>query len=706
MIKKLSIKITISILALLSAFCVCFGLGGLNVSAQEKLPSSIKLEVLSGDYNSYDLPFGVVGQTYPVFDCVAKDNLGNLVENVDVFVFNPLGQGVSIVDGRFSTATEGDYKVVYTATAGGLFKERELKITVKPQDEYVPMSYAVSDALISSANTGDDIYLYDGKISGGFGNVDLNMTIEYTGEYACDNIQTYNYTGVAFFRPEVSGLYTLTYTLGDITGQSTQRKWEITVTDSNLPIIKMPTISKVFHVGEQVNLPTSEAFVYYKGHKILVPVKVEVENGANKVDVTADMTFTPNEEGDYRVIYSAENVFEQGYKTVESVDVKAIKLKSEVKTEMISKYLYLDGFTGKYRNDGDKSYEQRVYVLTADGSKDVAQMSFKNKLPLEFASIMLGVETTKFNYDSITVTYVDSEDFSQQIDFTFAAGKGGVDTFLNGQFVKTLTTQSFDVGTAYSKATVDVAIDYASGELFSNVLNESLCMPTVYKNGQKYLGFTSGAVYVSVKIENIDAESQLKLYEIGFQKINGAYTDNNVPVIVKGDYTAVSVTELGYSVVIPKLKTFDLYDSNIVLKLKVTSPSDEVVFYDVLDKDYILLAKEIGIYDIKYEAIDSANKVGSLIGNVKVVDRTAPEIKVSNVKTSVKVGDKAKFPAAVITDDSDCLTWIYITYGNFERYTVTDGTFKFKKAGVYTVKYGAMDADGNRTIVEYQVVCK
>ena len=304
MIKKLSIKISVVVLSLLTAVFVIVGLGGINVYAQEQKPSSIKIEVLSGEYNSYDLPFGLVGQTYPVFDCIAKDNLGNIVEKVDVLVFNPLGEGVSVVDDRFTTAMVGDYKVIYTATEGGLFKQRELTVTVKAQDEYTPMDYVISEDLVSSANTGDDIYLYDGKISGGFGKVELNTIIEYTGEYDCDNIQTFNYTGVSFFRPEVSGVYTVKYVLVDVTGVPIEREWQITVTDSNLPVINMPTISKVLHVDEQVILPACEAFVYYKGHKVLVPVKVEIESGAEKIDVTADMIYTPTEEGDFRIIYS------------------------------------------------------------------------------------------------------------------------------------------------------------------------------------------------------------------------------------------------------------------------------------------------------------------------------------------------------------------------------------------------------------------
>ena len=206
---------------------------------------------------------------------------------------------------------------------------------------------------------------------------------------------------------------------------------------------------------------------------------------------------------------------------------------------------------------------------------------------------------------------------------------------------------------------------------------------------------------------NAKADSQIKLYEIATQKISGAIVDGIQPVMSLGGFTAAYTTDLGFSVVLPKLDVFDLYDDSPTLNLSIVSPSGQTVFSGKMDKDYLLTVKEIGNYEFTYTAIDSSGKENELIGSIKVLDRTAPNIELSGIINGVSVGQTVEFPSAVITDESENLTtWIYVTRDDFFKETVKGKSYTFDKSGVYTITYGAMDLNGNRTVVSYKVICR
>ena len=78
--------------------------------------------------------------------------------------------------------------------------------------------------------------------------------------------------------------------------------------------------------------------------------------------------------------------------------------------------------------------------------------------------------------------------------------------------------------------------------------------------------------------------------------------------------------------------------------------------------------------------------------------------------STVKAGGTLTLPEAKITDNATptekILSYVYVYYGNNIRTLVTSGSFTFKEAGEYIIRYVAYDAFENYTIAEFTVICK
>ena len=93
------------------------------------------------------------------------------------------------------------------------------------------------------------------------------------------------------------------------------------------------------------------------------------------------------------------------------------------------------------------------------------------------------------------------------------------------------------------------------------------------------------------------------------------------------------------------------------------------------------------------------------------MDRVSPivsSLPTLSFKTTVKVGETYSFPTVEFKDNysEDLTTYIYITYGNYQKVIVKNNEFTFEKEGLYVVKYGAVDAMGNTTVVTFTIECK
>lgn len=692
-------KIAAVMLAFVASLCL-FGATTTKVNAAGT--AEIAIAVDAGGRNVFDLPNGVAGKTYPVFEYSATVDGGTEVEDVEFFVQDPDSKYVKIVDDRFVTDKVGKYTVTYVATYGNAYETYQYNVDVIEESDYSAPYYDFGDAIASNGLTGYKIALPDGEVKGGLekDKITSSIKIVYRGEYENVKTEILDFGEGKYFTPEASGVYVVTCELTDVLGAATPSTHEITITDSLTPITDEPSFALIGHVGEKMTFPTVNSKLYRNGKVVYMPVKVYFGD----TDITSDMSFTPEKAGEYIVKYQSDNVFESAAQPcVKTYNVKIVDTSN--KSTYASRFMYTDGFVGAYRT-GHESLENRVYVLTADGSQTTATMQFKTPVYTQFLKIKAGVEQTLNNFTQLNVSFVDSIDGNQRVNLTFKANsEGTVDAYINGKYSSTLGLSFSDTS---KKSTFELSFDSSDNSVYEATSKQTVGVIKTYANGDCFNGFSSDRAYVSVGYEGISAECQLKIYEIAGQKITSSTTDNSSPLIVSGGYTDSSVFELGATVVLPDFTVFDLYDMDVTLTVTITAPSGSSVSTDKIQDGFKLTLSEYGKYNVHFTAKDSSGNSTTKKTVIYVYDRTAPSITAPKLPSTVKVGEKLSLPAATVVDNvsEECTVWIYVTDEDFYRTTVENNEYTFTKEGTYLVKYGAMDEDGNLTVVEYTIICK
>ena len=89
-------------------------------------------------------------------------------------------------------------------------------------------------------------------------------------------------------------------------------------------------------------------------------------------------------------------------------------------------------------------------------------------------------------------------------------------------------------------------------------------------------------------------------------------------------------------------------------------------------------------------------------------DTEAPVLEIPNgLSQTAKVGDIIKAPSVKATDNVDAFVEIYVSVicPDFKILPI-DGKLTYEKAGVYIIRYMAMDMSGNMAYADYTVVVK
>lgn len=722
MIKRSVItKLIILLFVTLFASSLCFAINLAYANDTEVV--SIKIDLHLGDYELNNMPNAVKNETYPIFDYSATDNLGNKVDDVSVLVYydqdgnTNIGSNlddklVLVKDGRFLTDKEGIYIIEYVANKGRISKRERIYVKALSVEDYVAPQYVPNKNIPSSITAGEKVFLLEGDLleDTRYGKTDVTTEIIYEGLYSpqkikvCENKKDFDY-----FIPKVSGQYRIRYKLENILGENKIVYVDkiIDVLDSECPKIEMPGFSKVYFKGETVKFPTAQAIEYTNGEVYYVPIKIFI----NDEEITSSMEYTFSALGTYEVKYEAQNIFTENKSAIKQqvvVNDRAV----DSKEMFISKYMYLDGFEEKYFKDS-LEYENKVLTLTTPNEKrDRSYMEFKRPIIEEMLNVSVGVETLKCNFERLYVRFIDSENSNEFIEMSFAEnvekGVRSVVKYLNGKPVDVYSGKVFsEAGQVYSHTTFSLSYNKSDFTIVDKE-NQKIFELTSYFGGEVFNGFSSGKVYIQVGVKNITAESQIKIYSLAGTAISDSEKDKTKPTfIVTADNPQYIRAEYGTQVVIPKIKTFDLFDENVRIDLKIAKKSGAVIIEQAMVGDY---SYQINSYDelvITYTAIDfSGNKVDKRCSLI-VIDRIAPTVEIPNISSSYSVGKTITLPEIVCSDNSgdECFVSSYIVEPAGDKKWLKDGVYTFEVEGTYMLRIYVFDSDGNSTCVEFIINC-
>jgi len=722
------IKIT-GLISLITIFFICLcSFVAVNVIA-EKSDTVLNLSI-NTEYNLENLPLGKEKASYPVFDFTATDNNGAPADKTEIKVYYDVNGDtkdfgltaddvlVVVKDNRFETEKAGNYVVEYLAVKDFDVAIEKLFVKVVSDAEYVAPIYDINSGIESVVNTGEKVYLPDGRIIADerFGKTTSNVSIEYQGQYDCGNIKINDYDErLKYFTPMVSGEYKVVYEVYDVLGKAHSVKFNkvISIVDSDQPIIVESSFARSYLVGETIKFPYVEAAQYIDGKVVFVPVAVTFNGNV----IGEEMSFTTTESGVFDVVFTAKNA-------VQGLTDSTITYEVEVKEKSgdipyINKFSKFEGFNGFYRTENSEGLENDVYVLETDGTSETAEMSFKTKIAIPFLQANIGIEKAYCNFTDLTILITDSKNASEQIELSVKKSNNGFATFyFNGFFVKTYKYLSGENKGKEIKfeelgSEFNFSYDYKTKSIVDKS-GEVLIEIKSYLDGSEFTGFSSNKVYFKISISGISGKSQIKLHTLATEYISGATTDKTKPKIVFQTEIANNIAhtaDVNSIVVIKKYDCFDLYDENVKTYLKIVSPSGNLVVDEVMTGDYEYKVTECGFYELIYEFVDSANQKRQSTGIIQVMDRIAPIVEglpTLSFKTSVRVGDTYQFPTVEFKDNfsTELTTYIYLTYGNYQKVIVKNNEFKFEEAGEYVVKYSAVDEMGNTTVVTYTIVCK
>ena len=368
MVKKLNKLFTILALSLVSVVAFSFSV----VSAKTSSPK-IEIEIDYGEYDPRYLPEGLVGEAYPVFPCEATYG-DEILTDVDVFVYAPDGYVLPVTGGMFKTAAAGEYKIEYVAKREA--ETGKKSITVSVTDDERALSYTFDDKTVSNAYTGTRVFVYNGAMSGGIGDVSVTTKV-VSGETETALSEA---KGGYSFLPEKSGEYNVNV-----------------VTDSEAPILNTPSLPRSVAIGSTIKFPTADGILYSGDEKIYLPVEIYFNN----VKVGKEMEAVASEVGTFEVKYVSAN----GENKAEYTARIEVKSENDI---FVENHLALENMAAATAS-GDMEYT----VKTVESGKN-ASLYFDTALPESALAIEL--KDVVRNYGSAKIILTDSKRADQKIE--------------------------------------------------------------------------------------------------------------------------------------------------------------------------------------------------------------------------------------------------------------------------------------------------
>lgn len=653
-------------------------LGGVDTSG-ETLPA--RAPQVTVDYAGYDknnLPCGIAGEgySYPIFDAVAYSPQDGIYEIDDVSVRYG-GNTVTVENGRFATEEEGTYQILYTATSkNGNKATKSVEIQVKSQEE-ITCGYVFDAQIPDTVYVGTEkVYLPDGKVLGGSGNITVESKLFVDGKEA--EIITSGKS--RYFEPKVTAGTETTYVyrcnVVDITGKDNIFEKNIVVKYPAKPVIETVTVPKAVRVGYETTFAIPTAYTMNTdGVKTDVPVTMSV-NGT----VCENGVYAPANAGTFEIVFKAGE-------TEEKYQVEAL---AKPTAENGNNWYFLpNNFT--FSEAGDT----KISFIKGEG---VGTFDFANLVSADGFSFSFDVEKGKIPEVKITIT--DGVNPNEKVDF-FVRDYLGLPVLYAGDMYLGGVS-----GSLVKESTALIAFSYDNDGylVFSN--GSAIGKIEYYANGEFFQGFTSGGVYLTVTVTG-ETNARFDLAEVNGHPFTLDVEDFKRPTIsFEQSVTTYRSVNKGDKFIVYKARGWDVFSAVAQVSVTVKAKSGEVVYQGACDKDIELTANEYGTYDITYVVRDTAGWDQKYYYKVNSVDVTPPVITGEyQFKKNYKVGEIVTLPEIQASDDSGKVQryhFIITPIGEW-RVIVEGNTYKFPEAGTYRICLAAVDTSMNTIFVEYEV---
>lgn len=509
------------------------------------------------------------------------------------------------------------------------------------------------------------------------------------------------------FVPSKAGEYKCVYSYM-LAGERYEYSYVINVTVKNGPVFSDDlNLPYALMADRPYVLPVIEANDYNANQA--VPVEVTVTCSGEAVTVTNN-TFTPVYNG---LGSEAEITYTATSGGVTETITQKLPIMNPFAQEVTAGIV---DFTQIFYTNGFESagYTEDAMVYTTIND---AEAKFVNVMHEDGVDFSYGFGDN-YEAEAITMKIESLEDPSIFVTLTYQKGKiesGKGRVLLNGKDYKDYE---------YT-ANQQLRVNYDSGK--KQLIGSGGALLFTIKedaNGNAFEGFPGSAVKVSFTLEDVYGTADLAFYKVSNLTLNNKLQGDAIEPVL---YFAKMPLEymLGDTITLKDVTSYDVVNPNVDIKVTIRlagqliSDVNGVVINNVDgSKPISFKANKNGMYIIKYTLTDGSGQsnVLELTRSLYVYDREAPVIEVAgSIPTTAKVGQTISFPDINATDTQSqtkvglqlLVRWpsgkqLQIAYSKVG--TITGATFKFDKAGTYTISIVAMDDSYNYTTKEYKVV--
>ncbi len=632
------------------------------------------------------------GYYYPVNSAVAKDKMsGGVVDcSVDVYYnysrpsgvysdFNATyASQVEIDNGRFKTDKLGYYAICYRAKDWyGNMTEKVVSVKVVEPNVINPVTGLTLTGIVEDAVVGGVCYLAEGANAvGGIGSILYGYDVSL-GQTKYE-VQ-YDYANRPYFVPNQAGEYIVKIYAEDSLGVRCEQQYTVGVVSTGEIIKDVPVLPIGIISGCTYDLPTVN--VYDTNGNVVDAAKIKIIDGDGERAYSRDETFTPDKDGNAKIVYycdGVENIYTVPVLTVFN-DLYEIAVKDY--------FIFSEGMSASMSVDGTE------FIAQADSTATFPIAQVSKSLKMDFAS-----NPDKANFGEFVITLMDSADYSISISLGLVNnGAGRCNISLNGEMTNTRT----NVFNFASQNTCSISYD---NNTRSFVCDDRTMVFDKTLYGEHFDGFTSGKVYIKFEMKGVEEESGVMLTMINDQMLNtDTAVDNGEPIIAIENTYDLLVVEYGSTFTIYKALVADVLDPTVRGTVSLTfnnnpvTSKDNVIMKSVsCDREYEVELDQYGTYTLRYQSVDSNGNEKRESRLIQVIDGEAPVIKVSNVPVELSLGEN-KVPKATATDNvtEEPTIWICIYDPAGNIIYAKDGKFTAVHSGIYKVIYYAIDENGN-----------
>lgn len=647
-----------------------------------------------------EMPYGQVGYAYSIPTATAFDYYAGACD-VAVAVYRDYATSqpisVSVLDGKFTPTLPNWYTIVYTAkdALGNSTKETR---SVYVSSDLGDINVSLPEDLVQDAVLGHWVEVLPADYVGDCGIANQKITVCH------ENGEPFEITNG--FLPELSGKWTVRYTVSDYIGRVGAAEYTINaIPGSGYVILEEPVLPQIYLSESEYVLPELYATNYATGkaERMLCDVVVMDANAENKY--TSGQSFVPSvtENGNkVRISYQCDG------ETLFVKEIPAVLVRGDDESIIAKNYLYGEGFEISYKNVDGKWLADGISVLASEAT-ELCGWTFATPQLSDGINLLFQGEASRAKFKSLRITLTDAQDPGRQIALNVGVKSGSV-MLTSGQKTIEIPGKTLITNDKYE-------ITYKSGKFaFENVF-----IPVdVMTNGELFEGFASNLVYIKVEMCNAQANAGYILRSVCEAGLSRENLEVFSPSLkIDGDFSGNK--SFGEIVEISPAFVHDVFSPLTQATLTVKEPDGSIAVDKngialenvPTDRSYFITLTSYGQYKVLYTAMEKDWVTENVLVQEKsifVIDETPPQAKfASGAQTTAKVGDVITLPKLLVKDDITptenirIVAGVYNPNGRYIRFEDGENAIRCAYAGEYTFYVMVFDEYNNMTVAKHVI---